>query len=241
VAFGDIDALREKIDARTGAVLLEPVQHEAGVVTAPAAYFQAVRRLCDEYDVMLILDEIKTGFGKTGRMFACQHLGIVPDLLLLGKSMGGGLIPMGAVVGRSRFWTKLGLSFPMTASSYAGNVLACAAALKTIDILHKEALPARCAELGDTLLAALQAAVDGYPEVLQNASGLGLLTGVQTVNPRMALRLVQEMIARDVLVFRSFGNPTWVTIEPPLVITKEHLEIVTHAFSDACHTLQNRT
>lgn len=238
VPFGDVEALQEKISLETGAVLLEPIQHEAGVNTTSSGYFREVRRLCDQNNALLILDEIKTGFGKTGRMFACDIYGVVPDLLVLGKSMGGGIIPMGALVGKKRLWTKLGLSFPMTASSYAGNVLACAAALKTIEILESRDLLAHCRNMGEILFLALERAVQKYPGILKRVSGLGLLNGIQTASPRTAAQLVREMIAQGILVFHSFGSPSWVTIEPPLVISPEQISSIVRAFDNACSSIR---
>ncbi len=240
VPFGDIEALQKKISPETGAVLLEPIQHEAGVNTASTGYFKEVRRLCDEYNALLVLDEIKTGFGKTGRMFACEIYGVVPDLLVLGKSMGGGIMPIGALVGKKQFWTKLGLSFPMTASSYAGNVLACVAALKTIDILENQNLLTHCRNMGNMLFSSLEKAAQKYPGILKHVSGLGLLNGIQAASPMTAVQLVRAMIAQNILVFQSFGSPSWVTIEPPLVISSKQISSIVRALEKACSSVQTK-
>ncbi len=234
VPFGDIEALERSISAETAAVLIEPIQHEAGVLLPPDGYLQKVRNLCEEHNVILILDEIKTGFGKTGRMFACEHYDIVPDILVLGKSLGGGLIPSGAVVAKEYLWKRFGLSFPMSASSYAGNVLACCAGLSTIQYIRQDSLLEDCAEKGKLLLRAFRKYVGEYPDILRSAHGLGLLIGIETQSGKTALELAQEMIQQGVLVFPAFGNSSVLMVEPPLVISFEQIRAVASLFAAAC-------
>ncbi len=237
VPFGDIKALEESISARTAAVLIEPLQHEAGVALPPDGYLREVRRLCDEHNLILILDEIKTGFGKTGRMFACEHYDVVPDVLVLGKSLGGGLIPAGAVVAASTLWKRFGLSFSMSASSFAGNALVCCAGLSTVRYIQEGSLLEDCAEKGKLLLRSFQDYVAEYPGVLRSAHGLGLLIGVETQNGKIALELAQEMIRQGVLVVPAFGNSSVLMVEPPLVISFQQVRTVADVFADACAKL----
>ncbi len=234
VPFGDIEALEQAISAETSAVLIEPIQNEAGVIMPPDGYLQKVRSLCDEHDLMLILDEIKTGFGKTGRMFACEHYGVVPDILVLGKSLGGGLIPCGAVVARKELWKRFGLSFSMSASSYAGNVLACRAGLSTIQYIQQGSLLEDCAEKGKLLLRSFREYVAEYPGILRSADGLGLLIGIHTQGAKVAFELAREMIQQGVLVVPAFGNSSVLVVEPPLVISFQQVRMVADAFAEAC-------
>jgi putrescine aminotransferase len=234
VPFGDIEALEQSISAETAAVLIEPIQHEAGVVLPEDGYLQKVRNLCDEHGLIFILDEIKTGFGKTGRMFACEHYDVVPDILVLGKSLGGGLIPVGAVIAKSHLWKRFGLSFPMSASSYAGNVLACRAGLSTIEYIRQGSLLEDCTEKGKLLLRSLRQCVGEYPDVLRSANGLGLLIGIQTQGGKIALELAQEMIGQGVLVVPAFGNSSVLMVEPPLIITFQQIRTVADSFAAAC-------
>ena len=234
VPFGDIEALKKSITADTGAVLIEPIQHEAGILLPPNVYPQKVRKLCDEHGLILILDEIKTGFGKTGRMFACEHYDVVPDILVLGKSLGGGMIPTGAVVAKSHLWKRFGLSFPMSASSYAGNVLACRAGLSTIRYIQEGSLLADCAEKGKMLLRSFRDYVGEYPNILQSVEGLGLLIGIETKSSKIALELAKEMIRHGIIMVPAFGNSSVLMVEPPLVISFQQIRAVVDSFAAAC-------
>ncbi|MHC4324793.1 MAG: aspartate aminotransferase family protein [Planctomycetota bacterium] len=234
VPFGDIEALKESITADTGAVLIEPIQHEAGILLPPSSYLQEVRKLCDENDLILILDEIKTGFGKTGRMFACEHYNVVPDILVLGKSLGGGLIPTGAVVAKSHLWKRFGLSFSMSASSYAGNVLACRAGISTIRYIRQGSLLADCVEKGKMLLRSFRECIEQYPDILRSANGLGLLIGIETQSGKIALELIKEMIRQGIIVVPAFGNSSVLMVEPPLVISFQQIRAVVDSFATAC-------
>jgi len=234
VPFGDIEALKQSITADTGAVLIEPIQHEAGILLPPDGYLHEVRKLCDEHGLILILDEIKSGFGKTGRMFACEHYDVVPDILVLGKSLGGGLIPTGAVVAKNHLWKRFGLSFSMSASSYAGNVLACRVGLSTIRYIQEGSLLADCAEKGKMLLRSLRDCVSEYPNILQSVEGLGLLIGIETKSGKIALELTKEMIRLGIIMVPAFGNSSVLMVEPPLVISFQQIRAVVDSFAAAC-------
>jgi putrescine aminotransferase len=234
VPFGDIEALNQSITVDAGAILIEPIQHEAGVHLPCDGYLKRVRELCDQHDLILILDEIKTGFGKTGRMFACEHYDVVPDILVLGKSLGGGLMPAGAVVAKSHLWKRFGLSFPMSASSYAGNVLACRAGLSTIRYIREGNLLADCAEKGKMLLRSLGDCVSEYPNILRSVEGLGLLIGIETKSGKIALELAKELIRRGIIMVPAFGNSSVLMVEPPLVISLQEIRAVVDSFAAAC-------
>ncbi len=234
VPFGDIEALKESICADTAAVMIEPIQHEAGVSVPPDGYVRQVRRLCDENDLMLVFDEIKTGFGKTGRMFACDHFETVPDILVVGKSLGGGLMPIGAVIAKRRFWQKFGLSFPMSASTFSGNVLACRAGIETIRLIEQQGLPEACAKKGAFLLNEFRRCVEEYPGILRGVKGLGLLIGIETRASSVARNLAQEMIRQKVLAVPAFANPAVLMIEPALIISFEQINRIANTFAAAC-------
>jgi putrescine aminotransferase len=234
VPFGDVEALEQAISTDTAAVLIEPMQHEAGILLPADGYLQQVRKLCDEHGLIMILDEIKTGFGKTGRMFACEHYDVVPDILVLGKSFGGGLIPIGAVIAKSYLWKRFGLSFSMSASSYAGNVLACRVGLSTIEYIRQGSLLEDCAEKGKLLLRSFRDNVAEYPDILRSADGLGLLIGIRTQSGKIALELAKEMIRQGVLTVQAFGDSSVLMVEPPLVITFQQIRAVADLFAAAC-------
>lgn len=230
VPYGDIRAVLNTADKDTAAVLLEPMQHEGGVLLPGEDYLSAVRRLCSERDIVFILDEIKTGLGRTGAWFACQEAGAIPDVLILGKALGGGIMPAGAVVATRGVWKKFGLSFPMSASSFAGNALTCTVAVEVIDTLQEERLVEHCAEKGKLLLGALQQVAKNFRKHIVAVRGKGLLVAVGVSKPGEAFSLAREMIARGILVLPAFGNSAVVMIEPPLVITANEIERIVTAF-----------
>jgi len=237
VPFGDIEALEKSIHADTAAVMIEPVQHEAGVNMPGKDYLPQLRRLCDRNNLILIFDEIKTGFGKTGRMFACDHFETVPDILVVGKSLGGGLMPIGAVVAKEHLWRKFGLSFPMSASTFAGNALACRAGIETIRLIRQHALPEASAKKGEFLLKQFRRCIEEFPKILRAANGLGLLIGVETHSSTVALNLAQEIIRQKVLAVPAFANPSVLMFEPPLVVSSEQINQVAHKFAAACERI----
>jgi putrescine aminotransferase len=234
VPYGDVGAIERSMSEATAAVLIEPVQHEPGVVLPPDGYLRAVQDLCSRHDLLFVLDEVKTGMGKTGRLFACEHHDVEPDILCLGKSLGAGIVPVGAVVAKPELWRRFGLSFPMSASSYAENTLACRVGIEVIHCLEHDDLVRQCAEKGVFLMEHLRRCCTKYRHVLRTVSGLGLLVGLECVSANIALNLLREMIRAGVLVMTAFGNPSVIMIEPPLVISTEQLGRVIHALDCAC-------
>jgi putrescine aminotransferase len=167
-------------------------------------------------------------------MFACEHYDVVPDILVLGKSLGGGLIPAGAVVAKNHLWKRFSLSFSMSASSYAGNVLACRAGLSTIRYIQQGSLLEDCAEKGRMLLRSFREYVGEYPDILRSANGLGLLIGIETQSGKTAFELAQEMIRQGVLMIPAFGKSSVLMVEPPLVISFQQIRAVADSFAAAC-------
>jgi len=239
VPFGDAEAIRQLISSKTAAVMIEPIQHEAGVKLPPDGYLREVRQLCDQYGLILVFDEIKTGFGKTARMFACEHSGIIPDVLVVGKSLGGGLMPIGALIAKRELWGKFGLSFPMSASTFAGNVLACRAGITTIQCLQQKDLLDECWKKGQFLLEKFRQCVGALPGILRSADGLGLLIGIETQSPRIAMELARGMVRQSVLMVPAFANQSVLMVEPPLVISFEQIRQVVESFEVSCATLSN--
>jgi putrescine aminotransferase len=237
VPFGDAEALEKAISPDTAAVLLEPIQHEAGIYVPLEDYFPSVRRLCDDNGIVLILDEIKTGFGKTGYMFACETLEIVPDILVVGKSLGGGMIPIGALIAKKSLWKRFSLSFPMSASSFAGNTLACRAALTTIKILQQDNLLQDCIEKGELIIKELNELIGKYPDILVGVKGKGLLLGLETINSKKAFLLSKEMINQGVIALPAYGDQSTIMIEPPIVISFEQIRTVLGTIDTACEKI----
>lgn len=224
VPFGNVEHMEAMITADTAAVLVEIVQGEGGVRPGTAAYFQAVRHLCDQRGALFIVDEVQTGYGRTGRWFACEHMGIVPDLLCLGKAMAGG-VPMGAVaIGTS----VRGLTPGVHGSTFGGNPLACTAALATLDIIEQEKLTARAAELGHYLQAQLRRI---NSPLIRDVRGLGLMVGID-LKVRV-VPILQALLARGVLALNA--GPTVIRLLPPLIITQDELDLVVTALADILH------
>lgn len=234
VPFGDIEALKDSICEDTAAILLEPVQHEAGVCLPPDKYLQEVRDVCESKEILLIIDEVKTGLGKTGYMFICDYYKITPDILVLGKSLGGGLIPIGALIAKKALWKKFGLSFPMSASSFAGNILACRAALETIEVLQQDGLLDDCKKKGVFLIEALRQCISKYPTIIKNVNGIGLLIGVESFSSTKTLYLSKDLINQGVLAVPAFGNQSVLMIEPPIIISNDQIQKIIDALNISC-------
>jgi len=212
VAYADAAALAAAITPRTVAVLLEPVQGESGVIIPPEGYLREVRALCSAHGVLMIADEIQSGLGRTGRTFACDHEGVVPDLYLLGKALGGGIVPVSAVVGDA---DVLGVLRPgQHGSTFGGNPLACAVGSAVLDLLETGEPQRRAAELGEQLAARLAAMVG---EGVVAYRSRGLWAGID-VDPEVGTgRLVCErLLERGVLAKDTHGST--LRLAPPLVV-----------------------
>jgi acetylornithine/LysW-gamma-L-lysine aminotransferase len=193
-----------------------------------AAYFQAVEATCRQRDVLLIIDEIQTGFGRTGRWFGYQHMGIQPDLICLGKAMAGG-IPMGAIgIGPRVSQLPVGVH----GSTFGGNPLACAAALATLRIIEEEELVSRSAVLGEYFLGQLQAIES---PLIRDVRGLGLMIGLEL--KVRAMPIVMALARRGIQVLTA--GPTVLRLLPPLVITREELDEVVAATKDALRSQES--
>ncbi|WP_225755175.1 ornithine--oxo-acid transaminase [Actinotalea sp. Marseille-Q4924] len=228
VPYGDAAALAAAIDETTVAVLLEPVQGEAGVIVPPEGYLATVRALCDEHDVLFVADEIQSGLGRTGATLACERAGVKPDLVTLGKALGGGVVPVSAVVGRR---DVLAVLTPGThGSTFGGNPLACAVALAVVDLLETGEHQARARELGEHLEHRLVAMVE--EGLLVGYRVAGLWAGVDVDPARGTGREVSErLLERRVLVKDTHGQT--VRIAPPLVVSLEDLDWALDQLADA--------
>jgi acetylornithine/LysW-gamma-L-lysine aminotransferase len=221
VPYNNLEALEKAVTDNTAAVILEVVQGEGGVYPASVEYLQAARRICDQQGALLIIDEIQTGFGRTGKMFAIQHSGVLPDLLCCAKSLAGGL-PMGAVL----IGDKVNNLAPGAhGSTFGGNPLACAAAVAALTAIEQEDLPAQAAEKGEYLIRKLkQIASPNIREV----RGLGLMVGIE-MKKKVApyIRALQE---KRILVLNA--GMTVIRLLPPLVITYPQLDHLLAVLAD---------
>ncbi|WP_217235103.1 ornithine--oxo-acid transaminase [Streptomyces sp. AC555_RSS877] len=219
VPYGDLTAMRSAVTENTVAVLLEPIQGEAGVLVPPTGYLPGVRELTRERNVLFVADEIQSGLGRTGRTFACEHEGVVPDVYLLGKALGGGIVPVSAVVSSA---AVLGVFRPGEhGSTFGGNPLACAVALEVIAMLRSGEYQARAARLGSHLLRELR--VLAGTGRLTAVRGRGLWAGIDIAPAYGTGREVSErLMERGVLVKDTHGAT--IRIAPPLVVSEEDLD-----------------
>ncbi len=215
--FGDLASFEAAMDDQTGAVLIEVVQGEGGVVVPPAGFFSSLRALCDERGVLLLLDEVQTGMGRTGTFFAFEQEQIVPDACSLAKALGGG-VPVGAILARAE--VAAALTPGSHATTFGGNALAMCAARAVLEIFEKEGMVAKARETGAYLLDQLRAAFAGRSWV-QDVRGRGLLVGVAVDgDARAVIGLARE---RGLLLSVAGGNVLRMT--PPLIVSHEHCDL----------------
>lgn len=244
---GSLDAVRNLLErtpagARIGAVLVEPIQGRGGIVVPPPGFLRGLRELCDRLGAVLVFDEVYTGFGRTGRWFACEHEGVTPDLLVLGKALGGGL-PLSAVVGTPgvmQAWPP-STGEAIHTSTFLGNPVACAAALAHLEEISERDLVERAGRLGRRLRERLDDWVARYAAVGE-VRGVGLLQGVELVADRasrapaseLAGRLVLAALRRGILLLSEGPAANVLAFSPPLVITERQLD---HALTQIEHEL----
>ena len=216
IRYNNLAAAEAAITEETAAVIIEVVQGEGGVHVADETYIRDLAALCHERGALLIVDEVQTGFGRTGRLFACEHYDLQPDILCLAKSIAGG-VPMGAICLGARVMESGRITKGVHGSTFGGNPLACAAALTTLDILEREALPQRAATLGAYALERLHAI---RSPLIREVRGRGLLLGIELT--RRAQSYLEALFARGILALQA--GPNVIRLLPPLVITEEQLE-----------------
>lgn len=222
VPYDNAAAVREAITDQTAAIIVEPVQGEGGVRPGSAAFFAELAAICRERDILLIVDEIQTGFGRTGRMFASERFDLVPDILCMAKSIAGGL-PMGAIAIGPRVQNVIKLAH---GSTFGGNPVACAAGIATIDYILANDLPARAEELGTYFLDRLRAV---RSDAIREVRGLGLMIGVEM--RQKSTPYLKALMDRGVLALPA--GTTVVRFLPPLVINREEIDLVVDRFAEA--------
>ncbi|TYR79402.1 putrescine aminotransferase [Priestia megaterium] len=246
VPFGDIDMMRKTFETcalvgeDVAAVLLEPIQGEGGIILPPKGYLKQVRELCNQYDALLIFDEVQTGMGRTGKMFAAELYEVVPDILCLAKAFGGGVMPAGAIVGSEKVFKSFFPNPFMHTTTFGGNPLACAAAIATIDVLIEENLPARAAEIGTYFLEGLKAAAEGHDDKVMEIRGQGLMIGIEFHNDEIGYALSKGMFDEGILVAGTLVNSKTIRIEPPLTISMEEVDQVIKTFKQVLNHLSEK-
>jgi len=218
VPYGDLAALEAAIGPNTVAFLVEPIQGEGGIVVPPAGYLRAARELCRRQRVLFVADEIQTGLGRTGRLFACDHEDVRPDVLILGKALGGGLLPVSAVLASREI---LGVFEPGDhGSTFGGNPLACAVARAAMRVLVRDELAARAARLGEEFIRRLRSLAS---PIVREVRGRGLLIGIELVpEAGPAKAYAKKLMAEGVLCKDTVESV--LRIAPPLVIEPRDLD-----------------
>jgi len=218
IPYGDAGALERAITPDTVAFLVEPIQGEAGILVPPAGFLRQAAEICRRRGILLILDEIQTGFGRTGKMFCCEHDGVHPDLLVVGKALSGGTLPVSAVLGSRQ---TLGLYRPGDhGSTFGGSPLACAVGMAAIDVLVDERLPERAAELGRLFSEKLEALRSPH---VDHVRGRGLLIGVYIKDTSGPARPFCEALREQGILAKETHGQV-IRFAPPLVITREEID-----------------
>jgi putrescine aminotransferase len=220
VPFGSADEIRRAIDNDTAAVIVEPIQGEGGVIVPPSGYLKELRAVCDEMDVLLIVDEVQTGLGRTGKLFAVDHEDVVPDIICLAKALGGGVMPIGAIVARPHLWTGFAEAPFLHTSTFGGGPLACAAAIASIKVILEEDLCAKSTARGDQFLSTLRDLQRQHPDIVSEVRGQGLIIGIEFTDAGYAGFTISELVNNKIIAAYTLNNPKVIRIEPPLVITE---------------------
>ncbi len=264
VPYGDAEAIEillrdtpKEGDDSVAAVILEPIQGEAGVIVPPAGYLRQVREICDRYGVLLILDEIQTGMCRTGTFFACEQEGVVPDLLVIAKSLGGGLASIGATIATTKVFDTA-YDNPhdclVQTSTFGGRTTSCVAAMAALEVCVQEDLGRRAQELGERLLAGLQAIKEKYPEWIRAVRGRGLMVGIefdeQVIDkaPYLPAKIpglknvlkehLPGMVAaallkqHGILGTLMLNNRSVLRVYPPLIVTEKEIDYFIGALDD---------
>ncbi len=227
--FDDIAAL-DAIDSSLAAVVVEPVQAEGGVRIPKAGFMRELRARCDRAGALLIFDEVLTGLGRTGRLFALEHFGVVPDIIVMAKALGGGL-PLGAFAGRDEIIGTLSRNPPLGhITTFGGHPLSCAAGLAALETIIRQDLPAQAARMGEYLRGQLRELMT--PEVA-DIRGIGLLVGMDFQSADLAHRFVAATIERGVIINWTLNADSVVRIAPPLAVTRSEIDFAVSAMRNA--------
>ena len=230
VPFGDLDAVRKAIGPNTAALLIEPVQGEGGVRAATPEYLRALRALCDEHGLLLLLDEVQTGVGRTGKLFAHEWAGITPDVMAIAKGIGGGF-PMGACLATER--AAAGMVAGSHGSTFGGNPLAMAVGNAVLDVVLKPETLEHVNRIANYLRQQLSGVVDRNRTILEDVRGQGLLLGLKCKVPNN--EVIDALRERGLLTISAGDNV--VRILPPLIVTEEHVREAVGIINDACQAL----
>lgn len=231
VEFGNAEAMKtqletcKKLGIGVAGVIIEPIQWEAGAIVPPDDYWPKVRALTKEYGALLIADEVQTWLGRTGKLFGVDHWGVVPDIMTLGKSLGGGVMPISAFVSTEEIWQSMMYPNPFIHTTTTGWwALACSAAIAGIEVMLRDDLPQQAAEKWEYMMKRLQSFVVKYPKIYESISGKWLLIGQHFTSKEIGYQVASELFHRGVLVWGTLNSAKTIRIEPPIVITYKEID-----------------
>jgi len=232
VPFGDASALENAITEKTAAFIVEPIQAEGGVIVPPDDYLPAVRKICDENNILLIFDEVQTGFGRTGKMFAAEQWNVAPDIMALAKAITCGAVPMGAFISKPEIMDTF-RSPPLShCTTYGGHSLACVVAKTAIKKIIAEKLPEKAADTGVYFKKRLLELQSEFPDVIKEVRGMGLLLGLALSNVKVANSFVDGCFEKKIIVTTGINAENVVKLTPPLIITKKQIDEVIKRFRE---------
>jgi putrescine aminotransferase len=242
--YGDANALEqefvkaEAVGTPIAAFVVEPVQGEAGAVVPPPGYLAKARQLCDRFGALLIADEIQTGMGRTGRMWGVDHADVTPDIMCLGKALGGGVMPLSAFVATPKIWEVMIPNPIIHSTTFGGNPIACAAGIAAVTVTLEEDLPGQAAAKGELLLSALSTLQNRYPSVLSGYRGRGLLIGLEFPSDEVGYGCAAALFRRGVLVAGTFSKARTIRLEPALNIPTPRVLEVLNRLEDVLKEIQ---
>jgi putrescine aminotransferase len=239
VPFGDADAVEcqldicKKVGINIAACLFEPIQGEAGAIVPPDDFWPRLRELTKHYGVLLIADEVQTGLGRTGKLWGVDHWDVVPDIIAMAKSLGGGVMPVGAFCSTEEIWQCMMFPNPFIhTTTTGGGALACSAAIAAIHVTLRDKLWEQAAAKGDYLIPRLKNLAAQYPQILNEITGKGLLIGMHFHSPETGYRVAAGLFKRGVLVAGTLISAQTIRIEPPLVISMQQIDEVLSRLAD---------
>jgi len=240
VPFGDAEAVERQLDIckkigiGVAGVLMEPIQGEAGAIVPPDDFWPRIREATKLYGTLLLADEVQTGLGRTGKLWGVEHWNVVPDILSVAKSLGGGVMPISAFCSTEEIWQCMMYPNPFIhTTTTGGGALACSAAIAAINVILRDKLWEVAAAKGDYLIPKLKALAKKYPQIYKEITGKGLLIGNHFQTPEIGYLVAAELFKRGVLVAGTLISSQTMRIEPPLVITYEQIDTVLDRLEDA--------
>ncbi|HTK10355.1 MAG TPA: putrescine aminotransferase [Ktedonobacteraceae bacterium] len=245
VPFGDADAVEQQLSiAREvgndiAAVIMEPIQGEAGAIVPPDDFWPRLRQICDEYEVLLIADEVQTGMGRTGKLWGVNHWDVAPDIITSAKALGGGVMPVGAFMATPKVWSVFNSNPFIHTSTTGGNPLACAAAIAAINVTLEEDIPGQAAEKGEYFIAQLKEIAARHSDIYTDITGKGLLIGQHFIDDDIGYAVASGLFKRGVLISGTLNNSRVIRVEPPVVISREEIDTILNRLEDTLQELHS--